>query len=160
LRFVFPLHCLLSDLQPFFRHDKSTHPRPALLSDGAFDYGYDGGVHTAKAVGNFSDINHDVEVSGHLKEPTTFRQLSLVNWYSDPGTMVTKLARFPALPLRADFVSGGLGETEKNAQKALFSAGVLLFRPQITGWGVTSDGLKFWQVRWNALTLGLPSAAG
>eukprot|EP00752_Nemacystus_decipiens_P002584 g2419.t1 len=50
----------------------------ALLSDDAFDYGYDGGVHTARAIGNFTDINHDVE---------------------------------------------------------------------ITGWGVTSDGLKFWQAR-------------
>lgn len=34
-----------------------------MLSDEAFDYGYDGGVHTARAVGNLTDINHDVEVS-------------------------------------------------------------------------------------------------
>lgn len=39
--------------------------QPGLLSDEAFDYGYDGGVHTAKAVGNLTDINHDVEVSKH-----------------------------------------------------------------------------------------------
>jgi len=34
----------------------------ALLSDDAFDFDYDGGVHTAKAIGNITDINHDVEV--------------------------------------------------------------------------------------------------
>lgn len=36
--------------------------RSALLSDEAFDFGYEGGVHTLKADGNITDINHDVEV--------------------------------------------------------------------------------------------------
>lgn len=31
--------------------------------------------------------------------------------------------------------------------KTRVSLPVYLYRPQITGWGVTSDGLKFWQVR-------------
>lgn len=41
----------------------------ALLSDDAFDYDYDGGVHTAKVIGNYTvaDVNHDVEV-GHTRK--------------------------------------------------------------------------------------------
>ncbi|CAM9875206.1 unnamed protein product, partial [Scytosiphon promiscuus] len=35
-----------------------------LLSDESFDFGYEGGVHTLKAVGNLTDINHDVEITG------------------------------------------------------------------------------------------------
>ncbi|CAM9445034.1 unnamed protein product [Ectocarpus sp. 8 AP-2014] len=38
----------------------------ALFSDDAFDYDYEGGVHTAQVTGNLTvaDVNHDVEVTG------------------------------------------------------------------------------------------------
>lgn len=40
----------------------------ALFSDDAFDYDYEGGVHTAQVTGNLTvaDVNHDVEV-GHTR---------------------------------------------------------------------------------------------
>ncbi|CAN0236365.1 unnamed protein product, partial [Laminaria digitata] len=36
----------------------------AVVSDEGFDFGFDGGVHTLKAKGNQTDVNHDVEITG------------------------------------------------------------------------------------------------
>lgn len=53
----------LSNIDFFFRHVLSGRDESAgFVSDETFDFGYEGGVHTAEAEGNETDINHDVEV--------------------------------------------------------------------------------------------------
>lgn len=39
------------------------------MSDDLFEYQYEGGVHTARATANQSDINHDVEVRHRIILP-------------------------------------------------------------------------------------------